>query len=263
MLIDRINIYPDENKNYPFNLELYKSEINLDLKASVVLFLGENGCGKSTLLKIIQSKLNLIRIKLPNTSDDFKIDNNQIKVSPSLSKVKGFFFESIAFINYIEYVQNEISESKENIQRVEKEYKNRSNYAKMMAKSPYSKTIYELENMYSQDLSKSSHGESYLDFFSSRIKDNQLYLLDEPETPLSIQNQLTLTAMIIEATKRGCQFLIATHSPILAAINNAIIYEIKNDVFTKVKYDDIESIKLLKQFLNNKDQFLRYFEWIH
>jgi predicted ATPase len=166
----------------------------------------------------------------------------------------------LTFINYIEYVKKEIADSKENIKRVEMEYKNKSDYARMMAKSPFSKTIYELENMYSKDLALSSHGESYLDFFSSRIKDNQIYLLDEPETPLSTQNQLTLTAMIMNATKRGCQFIIATHSPIIAAIPNALLYQIADDKFVKTEYDDIESIQLLKQFLNNKEQFLRYFE---
>ena len=114
--------------------------------------------------------------------------------------------------------------------------------------------------MYSKDLAKSSHGESYLDFFSSRIKDNQIYLLDEPETPLSVQNQLTLMAMILEASERGCQFIIATHSPILAAIPKAIIYEIKNESFVRTDYENIGSISLLKQFLNNKEQFLRHFE---
>ena len=259
MLVEKIYINPNDSRNYPFNMKLYQKSIEIDLNAAVTLFLGENGCGKSTLLKLIQSKLNLIRIKLPSELNEINIDKSQIKFFPSLGKVKGFFFESIAFINYIEYIQGEINNSKENIQRVEKEYKNKSDYAKMMAKAPYNRTIFELENMYSKDLSKSSHGESYLDFFSSRIRDNQLYLLDEPETPLSIQNQLTLTAMIIEATKRGCQFIIATHSPILAAIPFSLIYEIKNDVFTKSTYEDIESIKLLKQFLNNREQFLRYF----
>jgi predicted ATPase len=64
----------------------------------------------------------------------------------------------------------------------------------------------------------------------------------------------------MNATKRGCQFIIATHSPIIAAIPNALLYQIADDKFVKTEYDDIESIQLLKQFLNNKEQFLRYFE---
>ena len=260
MLIETIKITTPTHQDYPFNLDLFKSEINLDVNAPVTLFLGENGSAKSSLLKLIQSKLNLVEIKIPNLDKVSSYDSKTVSFYPRLSKLRGFFFESLTFINYIEYVKKEIADSKENIKRVDMEYKNKSDYAKMMAKSPFSKTIYELENMYSKDLALSSHGESYLDFFSSRIKDNQIYLLDEPETPLSTQNQLTLTAMIMSATKRGCQFIIATHSPIIAAIPNALLYQIADDKFVKTEYDDIESIQLLKQFLNNKEQFLRYFE---
>lgn len=260
MLIESIRVTPPNNENYPFNLALFKSEINLDVKAPVTLFLGENGSGKSSLLKLLQSKLQLYRIQIPDLDQSSESDLKTVSFSPRRTKIRGFFFESLTFINYIDYIKKEITDSKDNIKRVDLEYKDKSNYARQMAKSPFTKTIHELENMYSKDLALSSHGEAYLDFFSSRIKDNQLYLLDEPETPLSTQNQLTLTAMIMAATKRGCQFIIATHSPIIAAIPDSLIYQITDDKFKKTRYDEIESIQLLKQFLNNKEQFLRYFK---
>ncbi len=259
MLLEKIVISPDPKKNYPFNINLFCKDIRLDVNAPVTLFLGENGSGKSSLLKIIQAKLSLIKIKIPSNKTELDINSRLVYLSPSKGKIKGFFFESLTFIHYIDYVKNEILESKENLERIDIEYRDKSDYSRQMAKSPYARTIYELETMYSNNLAKSSHGEAYLDFFSSRIRDNQLYLLDEPETPLSVQNQLTLMAMIIEATNRGCQFIIATHSPILAAIPNSILYEIRNEDFIKTNYDDIESIQLLKQFLNNKEQFIRYF----
>ncbi|MDD3128737.1 MAG: ATP-binding cassette domain-containing protein [Candidatus Izemoplasmatales bacterium] len=259
MLVEKIKINYKSNSSYPFNLELFKKDIELDVNSPVTIILGENGSGKSSLLKLIQEKLNLVKIHIPGNFDDHEeVDSRSVAIFPNFGKIKGFFFESLTFVNYIEYIKKEIIDSKEHIKRIDVEYKKRSNYAKIMAKTPYNRTISELENMYSVDLAKSSHGEAYLDFFASRIKDNQLYLLDEPETPLSVQNQLTLTAMIIEATKRNCQFIIATHSPILPAIPESIVYEIKDNNFIKSNYDSIESIKMLKQFLNNKEQFLRY-----
>lgn len=39
-------------------------------------------------------------------------------------------------------------------------------------------TIYEMENMYQGNLSEKSHGESFIEFFRSRLKPNSLYILD-------------------------------------------------------------------------------------
>lgn len=261
MLIDKITIEKDShNDNYPYNLPLFRQKIDLNVSKPVTLFVGDNGCGKSSLIKLLQAKLSLVEIKLPNQSISKKINSQSVTLKPSLGKLKGFYFESLSFINYIEYIQNEIADSKAEIERVDREYVGKSDYTKGLAKSPFYRTIHELTNMYSRDLAKSSHGESFLDFFASRIKDNQIYLLDEPETPLSVQNQLSLMAMIMEASNRGCQFIIATHSPILTAIPNAIIYEIQESNFSEVSFEQIESIQLLKQFLNNKEQFLRHFK---
>ena len=258
ILIDSIEIKKNNHHNYPFNLPLFWNDINLKTNNPVTFFVGENGCGKSSLIKILQAKLHLYEIKIPNQDIKDRIDAKSVTITPSLKKLKGFYFESLTFINYIEYIQKEIADSKAEIERVDREYKFKSEYSKILAKSPYNRTINELTTMYSKDLSKSSHGESYLDFFASRIKDNQIYLLDEPETPLSVQNQLTLMAIIMDAIKRGCQFIIATHSPILTAIPDSLIYEIKRNKFYKTKYENIESIQLLKQFLNNKEQFLKH-----
>ncbi|QLY40634.1 ATP-binding cassette domain-containing protein [Hujiaoplasma nucleasis] len=257
MLIEKIRIEPKTDQ-YPFNMKLFNQSLTFDLRSPVTLILGENGSGKSSFLKILQAKLKLIEIKIPNQHSKKQIDGSAVSLWPNIKKVKGFYFESLSFVNYLEYMINEIDQANQEIKRVDDTYKNKSEYSKIMAKSPYRKTIHELENMYSKDLSKSSHGEAYLDFFASRIKDNQLYLLDEPETPLSIQNQLTLMAMIMDACKRGCQFIIASHSPILTALPQACIYQIKNESFIKTDYEDIDSINLLRQFLNHKETFIKH-----
>lgn len=258
MFIDKIKVGSHQLTSYPFNLELFKSPFELDTSAPVIIFLGENGSGKSSLLKLIQAKLSVVEISIPFQDQKIKLNHTPLELKKSFKKVSGYFFESLSFINYIDYIKHEIESSKKMIEEVDETYKDKSDYAKMMAKSPYHKTIYELKNMYEHDLSTQSHGESYLDFFKSRMRDHQLYLLDEPETPLSTQNQLVLTSMIMNQVGRGCQFMIATHSPILAAIPNAIIYLIKDDQFLKVAYEDVESINLLKQFLNHREQFLKH-----
>jgi predicted ATPase len=258
MIIEEIILSRNQQNTYPFNLDLLNQNISLDVGSPVIILWGDNGSGKSSFLKMINSKLGLIEINYPNKAKDSLKPISSILFKPSTGKIKGFYFDSLVFINYIDYINKEIEDARANMSRVDVEYKEKSEYSKMMAKSPYARTIHELDSMYKGDLIKSSHGESFLDFFSSRLKDNQLYLLDEPETPLSIQNQLTLLAMIIDATKKGCQFIIATHSPVLAAFPNAIIYELENNCFNKKSFDEIKNIQLLKQFLNQKEQFLKH-----
>ena len=75
--------------------------------------------------------------------------------------------------------------------------------------------------MYGVDLDANSHGQSFLRLFQSRFVPGGLYLLDEPEAPLSPQSQLGLMAMIADMVAEDAQFIIATHSPILLAYPGA------------------------------------------
>lgn len=257
-MIKTLTLKSNNGSKYPYHLPLFSEGFELDVYAPVTIIIGENGSGKSSLLKVIQSKLGLVCINANASDSNIAIDASHLTIHSEIGVIKGFYFESKTFVRYVDFVNQEILDAKKEIERIDKEYKDKSDYAKMMAKSPYHKTIGELNAMYDKDLSLQSHGESYLDFFKSRVKDNGIYLLDEPETPLSIQNQLTLFTMIMDAIKRGCQFIIATHSPILAALPEAIIYEIKANRFVKTSYENIESINLLKEFLNHKDHFIHH-----
>lgn len=257
MLLKSIEIHPANKSEYPLNLPIFATPLTLSLDKEVTLLVGDNGSGKSTLLRLIQNELQLVEIKKRPRDKQLGIEKN-VTLSYQRSKPKGFYFESVDFITYLHFVNEEKEAARAEIARIEDEYKDKSEYSKMMAKSAHQRTIAELDGMYQKDLSKSSHGESYLDFFVSRIRPNQLYILDEPETPLSFQNQLTLMLVIQNAVKNGCQFLIATHSPVLMAMENATIYEILRDKIVATTYDNIESIRSLRQFIRNPESFLRY-----
>ena len=73
------------------------------------------------------------------------------------------------------------------------------------------------------NLDANSHGQSFLRLFQSRFVPGGLYLLDEPEAPLSPQSQLGLIAMISEMVAQDAQFIVATHSPLLMAYPGATI----------------------------------------
>lgn len=70
---------------------------------------------------------------------------------------------------------------------------------------------------YGKDPHAFSHGETFLGILRQRLVPCGLYLLDEPETPLSPTRVLALLVLIHDAVHAGSQFIIATHSPILAA----------------------------------------------
>ena len=84
-----------------------------------------------------------------------------------------------------------------------------------------------------------------------------MYLLDEPEAPLSPLRQLSLISMLKDMVDRRAQFIIATHSPILMAFPGASIISFDSHPVKEAAYEDIEHVNLTRSFLNNPDAFLR------
>lgn len=85
------------------------------------------------------------------------------------------------------------------------------------------------------NIKTNSNGESAFQYFVQRIRENALYLLDEPENSLSSERQLEL-AQYIEHSARfyHCQFIIATHSPFVLSIKNAKIYNLDSMLVKEV-----------------------------
>lgn len=70
-----------------------------------------------------------------------------------------------------------------------------------------------------------SNGESAFLYFSEKIRENGLYLLDEPKKQQELLRFLEESARFF-----GCQFIIATHSPFLLSMRGAKIYDMDEDV---------------------------------
>lgn len=115
-----------------------------------------------------------------------------------------------------------------------------------------------MESQYQGKLEHKSHGESFLQFFKSRFQSNGLYLLDEPETPLSPLKQIAFISMLKEMVEQNAQFIIATHSPIIMAFPGAAIYSFDHAPLSQVQYNQLEHVNLTRDFLNTPEQFLRH-----
>lgn len=252
------NKFPD---NYPFNLSLIREFKKLDFTSSVTFFVGENGSGKSTLLESIAAGVGSITIGGENIERDKTLQeavslSKHFQFSWSMKTHKGFFLRAEDFFNFAKRMQQLAKEMEDDAKDYEKKF---SGYGLMLAKGVANSQRAGIVEKYGENLNANSHGESFLKIFKSRFAPKGLYLLDEPEVPLSPQRQLSLLAMIKEMIADGeSQFIIATHSPILMAFPEAEIYNFDEIPIKRVDYDDLDHVNLTRNFLNNPEQYLRF-----
>ena len=74
---------------------------------------------------------------------------------------------------------------------------------------------------------------------------------------MSPSRQMAALARIHELVKKGAQFIIATHSPILMAYPDAQIFLLGGDTIRAVAYDETEHFTVTRDFLNNHKRMLR------
>ena len=103
-----------------------------------------------------------------------------------------------------------------------------------------------------------SHGEALLEILSSRTADGGFYLIDEPDAALSFQGTLTLAALLGELVESGAQAVIATHSPIIAALPNANLLEIGEWGIRASSWEDLDLVSNWQRFLHDPHTYLRH-----
>lgn len=212
---------------YPFNIDIIKNLQEINFSKPVTFLIGENGIGKSTLIEAMAICLDLPKEGgTPNfqynTKDTTSSLHQFLRVYRyNLPKTK-FFLRAESFYNFSTEVQRLVEED----------------------------DFYGLYDSYGGNLHECSHGESFLNLVKNRFTEKGLYILDEPEAALSASRQMSLLCLIDELVKKGSQFIISTHSPILISYVNGEILDL-NQNFKKVKYEDTEIYNLYKMYLNN------------
>lgn len=253
----------DQLQDYPFSLPMVQAMDKLSFEAPVTLFVGDNGSGKSTILEAIAAAIGSVTVGAITVDDDPSLQparalGRTIRCSWSVKTKKGFFLRSEDFLNFARQMSKTRQEMVERLAEIEEEYKDRSIFAQNQARMAYLNSISEMDRYYGKDLDARSHGESFLKLFQSRFIPGGLYLLDEPETPLSPMKQLSFISMLKDMVAEGSQFIIVTHSPILMAFPGAVIYNFDVLPIEKVAYDDLEHVNLMRDFLNQPEQYLRH-----
>ena len=207
LFIDKISLNRDRIDSfdeYPFNIEIIKDFNELKFIKPVTFFVGENGTGKSTFIEAIAVAMGLnaeggtqnFNFTTKNTTSNL---SNYLKISRHNYPENKFFLRAESFYNFSSEVQRLVEEDH----------------------------YFKLYRSYGGNLHNCSHGESFIKLVENRFGDNGLYILDEPEAALSPERQMTLLCLIDDLVKRGSQFIIATHSPILISYYDGIILDLE------------------------------------
>jgi predicted ATPase len=214
---------------YPFSIPAIQALETLGLDAAVTFLVGDNGAGKSTLVEAIAVAAGF-NAEGGSRNFNFRTRASESSLHQFIRLVRGvrrprdgYFLRAESFFNVATEVE------------------------RLGVGSHGGKSLHE-----------QSHGESFLQLAMERFGDNGLYLMDEPEAALSPQRQLSLLSIIHRLAATGAQFVIATHSPILMAYPDALIYQLGAGPIARVAYEETEHFQITRDFLNGRERFFRH-----
>ncbi len=253
-------LHTEENQGtFPFALPIFREMHAMSFRKPITIFVGENGSGKSTLLESLAIAMNLPAIGSASLEQDVSLAGlnafvASIRTRWAKKSYRGFFFRAEDYFGFVKRLANLDEELKNDIVDFEK---NLSGSGLKQAVGSIHGQREALRKKYG-DLNTVSHGEGFLQVLQNRIQPEGIYLIDEPEAALSPQRQLSLYALLKNmAMENHCQFILATHSPILMTLPDSQLLEF-GDAIEEVDYEDTEHFTILKQFLNNPEAFTRF-----
>jgi len=258
---------PASEPGFPFGIEAIRAlgEIGkLDFTRPVTFLAGENGSGKSTFLEALAIASRRIAVgSVPLERDETLAPVRPLakamRLEWSRRTPRGFFLRAEDFFGFVKQTRRSVRELDAEADRVRAENPDVGEGELNRLLSPFTGSAGALRERYGDDADAGSHGEQFLAFFQSRLVPGGLYLLDEPEVPFSPSRQLALLHLLREyAEQEGCQFVIATHSPILLALPEAEILSFDEPPIHPVAWDDLEQVRLTRDFLNRPAAYLRH-----
>lgn len=241
---------------YPFKILSKNQFERIDFNTITILY-GGNGSGKSTALNIIAEKININRDSIYNKSNFYTdyVNMCDIDIEYEIPK-KSRIITSDDVFDYMLNVRN-INEGIDNKrEKIFEEYLD-NKYSNFQMKSieelnilrkvneARSKTQskYVRHNLI-DNIREYSNGENAFRYFISKIEENGLYILDEPENSLSPKIQIELVKFIEDhARYLSCQFIIATHSPFMLSIRGAKIYDLDENPVDIKRWTELENVR--------------------
>lgn len=251
---------------YPFQILTKHHLTKLDFEPVTILY-GGNGSGKTTALNVIAEKLHLKRDTLYNrsnffedytkmcfyevtktipegsriiTSDDvFDFMLNLRSINDGINRKREDLFEDYLDAKYSHFQMKSLDD----YEQLKKVTTARSN----------SQSKFVRKNLM-DNVREHSNGESAFLYFADKIKDNGLYLLDEPENSLSPEKQQELLKFLEDSARFfGCQFIISTHSPFLLSIRGAKIYDLDEEPVDVKRWTELSNVRAYFDFFKQHE----------
>lgn len=246
---------------YPFKILSRNDLTELEFEPVTILY-GGNGCGKTTAINVIAEKLGLQRDALYNrsaffddyarmchyelrkpvppnsriiTSDDvFDYMLNLRAMNEGIDQRREELFQEWLSDKYAEFKVRSLDDY-EQLKRV--------NMARSKTQSRY------VRKRLMDSIREQSNGESAFFYFTHKIEEDGLYLLDEPENSLSPERQLELLEFLENSARFfGCQFVIATHSPFLLSMRGAAVYDMDAEPVSRRRWTELPAVRAYWSF---------------
>lgn len=251
---------------YPFQVLSKKGLRMLDFEPVTILY-GGNGSGKTTALNVIAEKLGLRRDTPYNRSNffedytricDFELQEDIPRVSRIITSDDVFdFVLNLRILNegidrkredlFTEYLENKYAhfqmKSLEDYEKLKKVTE-----ARRRTQSKY------VRGSLMDNVREHSNGESAFLYFSEKIQEQGLYLLDEPENSLSPLRQQELLRFLEDSARFfGCQFIISTHSPFLLSMRGVRIYDLDEEPADVKRWTQLSGVRVYFDFFKRHE----------
>lgn len=229
----------DDWNIHPFNLPFVR-RLNLRFTTALTFFVGENGSGKSTIIEAIADVCRFPVEGGGRSELDTHPDSNRQRselargLRASVNRVHdGFFLRAENLVRFADLLEQREHDPD-------------------FYGDPY--RAYGGRSMHQQ-----SHGEAFLSIFQNRLQSGGVIIMDEPESALSPQRQLTLLTILYDFIRAGnTQIFIATHSPILMTFPGATILEVSREHVVPIRLEDTSHYQITRGILNNPEQYWKH-----
>ncbi len=222
---------PDPPDEWPFDIPAVAQLLDdgWEVPAGVTVLVGENGSGKSTIVEALAARYPRLDNDLvgpTRTGDESPLERWLALHTAPMASRAGFFLRAEAMHSYLAARDRNSGTS-------ERSWDGRPLLAR-------------------------SHGEGFLAVLRERFNDCGVYFLDEPESALSFTSCLALVSLLDTVRAEGSQVIVATHSPLIAALPGATVIELGDWGWRETVWEDVEMVQRWRSFLREPDGFLRY-----